>query len=1746
MKRRENLRHQFEHLSDLYRQCAQRDMLPPELDATIEQEFDALTGALAPHLADDRAEQRSPRIVERREQLRRKLETVITLFYAVERRSLFDAAMTALLRTELGALATQFGLSFLPNEEASPTPVIEPTVEPVEPQAEPVEPPVPVEPGAPRDDSETPLDTYQAPVPSDGKGPFSETTFERLLTPLFIATELKNAQEKHRADAATLEEYERSRVRAEAEGKLKEWDERHRKDYTALRSTVRSLSWKIERFLNDRLNAEEMTEIRQEIRHAFTAQNGHLTHAQHTVRLSALQKEAFREEAESEQFYPTPRPIVEKYVLPALNLTGNLSMLEPSAGKGDIADAVRSSCPSCGIDVIEFNETRQDILRLKGYNVVGTDTLTYHEHQYDRVVMNPPFDGNIGIEHIEYAYQHLLKPGGVLVAVAPASYATSTSNRHAIEFRRNYLEPYGTFVGIPVEEYNKEIERPITIHIAVITLTKPLIEEVAPAVEALAVSVGDILTDRVTWTTWRVTKQLGEGEALEYELTNERTGVVQWMRASLLAADQWVHTRKVVASDHRRTLVSRRAETRDSSFTPPEIVTARALYTHTPKEFHVDRSILNEQIKPYVIEGANYAIESLDANGGYLLADGTGTGKTLQQLLTAHHYVKTEKRPVLIITESDQIIQQSFFGDAVKLGLPTPDRIDISERPLPTPRRYKGLYQDCGLGDDDETTPDYATSYPAFKQGVVTVVRFRPGLAMRAPGIYVGTYHDLSGLRHLSTQLTAAQDALDRARKEKSAANARYTAMRKTTPPGISKKEWASEVKELQRNDPAYSRVIHAEDDLWQVEFDEMDRWIKGAACLIYDEAHNLKNTGRGGSLRARRAARLSESAKRVMFVTATPADKPGDTLYLRRSGLYENDEDYEEWMNEIGYYLTEERTNDRGEVIQRAEWKPYSDFGIAQALGGLRTLFDWMTDSRMMLKREIALSNLEPVQMIDVPVPHWINKYLLDVRSAIEEDAEFNDRSASTAEILMEQKRILEPFKIERCLELIDAELAEGRSVVVFADLVEEGTELKSWGRPKAGTLQVLRERLCVRYGNEIAVVAGVQGDYERFKRLSNIQEFQAGKRRVALCTIGSGGTGISLDDTLGNAPRTIVILTAPMNSIKSVQLIGRVVRANTKSRSRVKFLFADVAVDEWLKDILATKLKMLRAIVEGQVKQMTPEEIEKSETDAARSFSEERHSLWDASDWIAGERFPQQRPLRVRRLRDTLNRWWVQIKGRTRDDLERAHKEFASLFSAFGFERDSSQYEGTFYQAPYSDEAWNWLLNLLKPESSVVAATPDQLFTVGDTVLAARDITRGMIRSGTEGTVLKAQHYGEGWFYDVQWANGTTTSLVRQKHLSLRDLYRVQVNVGDRFIRFGKVTHAEDGTRSRIVMLVTVVGYNHEAERYKVIVTREKQQEGTPVTLKYGDPQDFKAENLTQQFSEPAAEGESGWLRYDPDDPRLQGEEFETEALADDEPSLQHEIEAEYTTLPTEKPTETPQPVEPDTTTPAEPTNWRLDNKKALPQGRTIKEIRSLKIQRRHLSERYEALFGRVPERSVYLAHGPAGHGKSTLALAFGQEIARQEAKKGKRVLYINSEQPSDRGGWTDRAERVDANGETLVVVDTRDPSDIDGLVRTGEYSFVFIDSVNRLDVRNNRELVQFLNALFIAHPTVSFFLIAHETKQGRYKGPSDLAHDAEIVVRVEKAIATTEKNHFGPHNSIRIFDWPQEKQSIGVRTP
>lgn len=164
-------------------------------------------------------------------------------------------------------------------------------------------------------------------------------------------------------------------------------------------------------------------------------------------------------------FFPTPPKLVERMVEEA-NIGPGMRVLEPSAGKGDIADALRAAGDKVNVDTVESSSTLRDLLEAKGHDVVGHDFMDYNpEEKYDRIVMNPPFGTDNGASHVQHAYD-LLKPGGRLVAIM------GDGARGREQFDRWLESVGGTTEPLPEGSFKSSF-RPTGVNTRLITVDKP-------------------------------------------------------------------------------------------------------------------------------------------------------------------------------------------------------------------------------------------------------------------------------------------------------------------------------------------------------------------------------------------------------------------------------------------------------------------------------------------------------------------------------------------------------------------------------------------------------------------------------------------------------------------------------------------------------------------------------------------------------------------------------------------------------------------------------------------------------------------------------------------------------------------------------------------------------------------------------------------------------------------------------------------------------------------------------------------------------------------------------------------------------------------------------------------------------------------------------------------------------------------------------------------------------------------------
>lgn len=186
---------------------------------------------------------------------------------------------------------------------------------------------------------------------------------------------------------------------------------------------------------------------------------------------------------ENRDFYPTPQNIIDKMIY-NLDFTMFRSILEPSAGKGNIVEALRKKEESHNkyygnskyqfdIDCIEADQNLQHILKGKNFRVVYNDFLTYNTmKEYDLIIMNPPFSN--GCKHLLKALEMQQRNGGAVVCLLNAETLKNpcTNDR---QYLQRKLTDYNAKIEF-VQDAFLDAERKTAVEIALVKVQLPEVQ----------------------------------------------------------------------------------------------------------------------------------------------------------------------------------------------------------------------------------------------------------------------------------------------------------------------------------------------------------------------------------------------------------------------------------------------------------------------------------------------------------------------------------------------------------------------------------------------------------------------------------------------------------------------------------------------------------------------------------------------------------------------------------------------------------------------------------------------------------------------------------------------------------------------------------------------------------------------------------------------------------------------------------------------------------------------------------------------------------------------------------------------------------------------------------------------------------------------------------------------------------------------------------------------------------------------
>lgn len=162
--------------------------------------------------------------------------------------------------------------------------------------------------------------------------------------------------------------------------------------------------------------------------------------------------------------------------------------------------------------------------------------------------------------------------------------------------------------------------------------------------------------------------------------------------------------------------------------------------------------------------------------------------------------------------------------------------------------------------------------------------------------------------------------------------------------------------------------------------------------------------------------------------------------------------------------------------------------------------------------------------------------------------------------------------------------------------------------------------------------------------------------------------------------------------------------------------------------------------------------------------------------------------------------------------------------------------------------------------------------------------------------------------------------------------------------------------------------------------------------------------------------------------------------------------------------------------------------------------------------LKGKFRKLIGDPSVGFTAMVFGQPKSGKSTLMLEFAQELAMNHGK----VLYAAIEEGY---GYTlkEKIQRVGATSSRLHFAEKL-PSNLNA------YDFVFVDSVSRAGMELE-DMIKLKNR----YPRTGFIFIFHSTKDGKFRGGNELAHEVDAIIEVEKGLAKG-KGRFG-HGELAV---------------
>ena len=333
-------------------------------------------------------------------------------------------------------------------------------------------------------------------------------------------------------------------------------------------------------------------------------------------------------------------------------------------------------------------------------------------------------------------------------------------------------------------------------------------------------------------------------------------------------------------------------------------------------------------------------------------------------------------------------------------------------------------------------------------------------------------------------------------------------------------------------------------------------------SLVILDEVHKCKSST---SKNSDFLIKLKMDGYKSLLLSATAATNPLEMKAFGFATTLHNLTSYRQFITDSGAYVglyggfqIDLQSQKTVEAMANIHNRLFNEYKVSSRM--TRKMFDKIfPDNHVMAECFDMGSNTDKINRVYQQMESEL--------AALEESSV--NYSQHHFAIMTKARRMAELLKVPTMVEMIEDWFDEGISPVVFVNFTDT---------VEAIIKQLSKNR---KFDGLIAKIVGGQSDKVR---QADIEGFQNDTKRIMIANLAAGNAGVSLHDLNGKFPRGSII-SPSYSAINLLQALGRIHRAEGKTKCIQKIMFADKTIEVDACKRVQCKLNNLEALNDGDL---------------------------------------------------------------------------------------------------------------------------------------------------------------------------------------------------------------------------------------------------------------------------------------------------------------------------------------------------------------------------------------------------------------------------------------------------------------------------------------------------------------------------------------------------------------------------------